>query len=73
MGPVINENNVDWIGRAKNLTDGLVDKWNNHTHDFKESWWRYTGEMGWNIKNIQTTGMDLGWFSWKSVLIIYLE
>jgi hypothetical protein len=48
---------------AEKKVEKLPETWNDHTHAFKEQWWMYTGEMGWSIKNVQTTGMDLGWFS----------
>jgi len=48
--------------------DAFVKKTSEAEEDFKErgkalkdNWFQYTGEMGWSIKNIQTTGMDLGW------------
>jgi hypothetical protein len=52
----------------KKTIDAFVKKTSEAEEDFKkrgrtlkENWFKHTGEMGWSIKNIQTTGMDLGW------------
>jgi len=54
---------VEHLENLQKRVENLPEVWNDHTHAFKDNWWRYTGEMGWSIKIIQTTGMDLGWFS----------
>ena len=57
------EENFEHLENLDERIKNLLQTWNDHSHAFKDNWWKYTGEMGWSIKNIQTTGMDLGWFS----------
>ena len=40
---------------------GAEEDFKSRGKTLKENWFLHTGEMGWSIKNIQTTGMDLGW------------
>ena len=55
--------NNEHLEDLQKRVEAIPTVWSEHTWQFKDQWWRYTGEMGWSIKNIQTTGMDLGWFS----------